>query len=142
MCVLDNLTGGRLDFGVGRGVAPIEHYWFGAEWPAASDRFEDVLGILCRAFRSGEVSAEGSKYYEFRTAPIATPPVQEHIPFWYPGNPVTAGRYGMNLMWPGPIGQDALDLYLEAWHTHRGDPIRLEAPGAAPAGPHARAAGW
>jgi alkanesulfonate monooxygenase SsuD/methylene tetrahydromethanopterin reductase-like flavin-dependent oxidoreductase (luciferase family) len=25
MCVADQLTGGRLDFGVGRGVAPIEH---------------------------------------------------------------------------------------------------------------------
>ena len=30
MCVADQLTGGRLDFGVGRGVAPIEHAWFGS----------------------------------------------------------------------------------------------------------------
>ena len=30
MCVTDQLTGGRLDFGVGRGVAPIEHAWFGS----------------------------------------------------------------------------------------------------------------
>ena len=36
---------------------------------------------------------------------MATPPVQEHIPFWYPGNPVTAGRFGLNLMaGPGPSG--------------------------------------
>ena len=33
MCVVDNLTNGRLDFGVGRGVGPIEHYWFGSNWP-------------------------------------------------------------------------------------------------------------
>ena len=26
LCVIDNLTNGRVDFGVGRGVAPIEHY--------------------------------------------------------------------------------------------------------------------
>ena len=32
MCVVDQLTGGRLDFGVGRGVAPIEHSWFGSTW--------------------------------------------------------------------------------------------------------------
>ena len=36
MCIVDNLTNGRLEFGVGRGVAPIEHYWFGSDWPNAS----------------------------------------------------------------------------------------------------------
>ena len=46
MCVVDNLTNGRLEFGVGRGVAPIEHYWFGSNWPESTDRFEDVLGII------------------------------------------------------------------------------------------------
>ncbi len=85
MCVVDNLTNGRLDFGVGRGVAPIEHYWFGSNWPDSTQRFEDVLGIIHRALRSGEISAEGSKYYDFRTMPMATLPVQQHIPFWYPG---------------------------------------------------------
>ena len=32
MCVIDNLTNGRLEFGVGRGVAPIEHFWFSSNW--------------------------------------------------------------------------------------------------------------
>ena len=50
-----------------------------------------MLGIIRRALRTGEISAEGSKYYNFRTMPMATLPVQQHIPFWYPGNPVTAG---------------------------------------------------
>ena len=50
MCVVDQLTNGRLDFGVGRGVAPIEHYWFGSNWPESKQRFEDVLGIICDAF--------------------------------------------------------------------------------------------
>jgi alkanesulfonate monooxygenase SsuD/methylene tetrahydromethanopterin reductase-like flavin-dependent oxidoreductase (luciferase family) len=132
MCVVDNLTNGRLEFGVGRGVAPIEHYWFGSDWPSSTDRFEDVLGIIARALRTGEISAEGSKYYDFRTMPMATMPVQEHIPFWYPGSPVTAGRFGLNLMWPGPISQEAYDLYAETWHAHAGDDVRLEAPGAGP----------
>jgi alkanesulfonate monooxygenase SsuD/methylene tetrahydromethanopterin reductase-like flavin-dependent oxidoreductase (luciferase family) len=132
MCVVDNLTNGRLEFGVGRGVAPIEHYWFGSDWPTSTDRFEDVLGIVCRALRTGEISAEGSKYYDFRTMPMATRPVQEHIPFWYPGSPVTAGRFGLNLMWPGPIDQAAYDLYAEAWYDHQHDDVRLDAPGASP----------
>ena len=108
MIVVDNLTDGRLDFGVGRGVAPIEHYWFGSNWPESKDRFVDVLGIICDAFATGEISSENSKFYDFPTIPMSTKPVQDPIPFWYPGSPVTAGRHGMNLMWPGPIDQAVL----------------------------------
>ncbi len=132
MCVVDNLTNGRLDFGVGRGVAPIEHYWFGSNWPDSTQRFEDVLGIIHRALRSGEISAEGSKYYNFRTMPMATLPVQQHIPFWYPGSPVTAGRFGLNLMWPGPIDPESYTLYVDTWNAHKNDEIRMEAPDAEP----------
>ena len=114
LCVADNLTNGRLEFGVGRGPAPVEHFWFGSDWPTSAERFEDVLGIVCRALRTGEISSEDSRFYDFRTMPLATPPVQEHIPFWYPGNPVTAGRFGLNLMWPGPIPRESPTLYAEA----------------------------
>ncbi len=132
LCILDNLTNGRLEFGVGRGVAPVEHYWYGGRWDEANDRFEDALGILVRALRSGEISAEGSKYYDFRTMPMSTRPVQEHIRFWYPGSPATAGKFGMDLMWPGPIQPEAYDLYAQSWEKHRGGALRLEAPGAEP----------
>jgi alkanesulfonate monooxygenase SsuD/methylene tetrahydromethanopterin reductase-like flavin-dependent oxidoreductase (luciferase family) len=132
LCVVDNLTNGRLEYGVGRGVAPIEHYWFGSDWPSSTDRFEDVLGIIARALRTGEISSEESKYYEFRTMPMATFPVQQRIPFWYPGSPATAGRFGMKLMFPGPIPKDAYDLYVETWDAHVGDPVRFDAPGDRP----------
>ena len=87
-----------------------------------------MLGIIARALRTGEISSDESKYYDFRTMPMATMPVQERIPFWYPGSPVTAGRFGLKLMFPGPIPQDAYDLYVETWHAHRHDPIRLDGP--------------
>jgi alkanesulfonate monooxygenase SsuD/methylene tetrahydromethanopterin reductase-like flavin-dependent oxidoreductase (luciferase family) len=35
-------------------------------------------------------------------------------------------------MWPGPISQEAYDLYAETWYAHKGDEVRLDAPGAAP----------
>jgi alkanesulfonate monooxygenase SsuD/methylene tetrahydromethanopterin reductase-like flavin-dependent oxidoreductase (luciferase family) len=132
MCVLDQLTGGRLEYGVGSGVAPIEHAWFGSVWTERRQRFEDTLGIICNAFRSGEISSEGSAYHAFPTVPLATKPLQNPIPFWYPGNPAMAGRYGMNLMWPGPIDQRAYDVYAEAWHEHRGGTLRVDGPDAQP----------
>jgi alkanesulfonate monooxygenase SsuD/methylene tetrahydromethanopterin reductase-like flavin-dependent oxidoreductase (luciferase family) len=132
MCVVDQLTGGRLDYGVGRGPVPAEHAWHGSDHRDARERFLDVLGIVARALKTGEVSSEGSRYYDFPPMPLTTKPFQETIPFWYPGNPVTAGRHGMNLMWPGPIDQAAYDTYIEAWHAHKDDPIRLDGPDSEP----------
>ena len=132
MCVADQLTGGRLDFGVGSGVAPIEHAWFGSTWTERRERFEDTLGIICRALATGEISSEQSRYHDFPPAPLATKPVQDPIPFWYPGNPVTAGRHGMSLMWPGPIDRKTYDLYVENWNEHRGATLRVDGPKSRP----------
>jgi alkanesulfonate monooxygenase SsuD/methylene tetrahydromethanopterin reductase-like flavin-dependent oxidoreductase (luciferase family) len=132
LCVLDQLTEGRIEFGVGRGAVPIEHYWFGREWPGSRDRFVDSLGIIQRALASGEISSEGSRFYDFPTMPLSTKPFQERIPFWYPGSPTTAGRHGMSLMWPGKIDAAAYEQYLQAWEDHKGDSVRLDGPDSKP----------
>ncbi len=132
MCVLDQLTGGRLEFGVGSGVAPIEHAWFGSDWTTRRERFEDSLAIICNALATGEISSAGSAYHDFPTVPLSTRPFQDPIPFWYPGNPVLAGRYGMSLMWPGPVSQSAYDVYTEAWHEHKGGELRVDGPDSRP----------
>ena len=69
MCVLDQLTGGRLDFGVGRGAVPIEHYWFGQRLAGVPGPVHDVLGIIQRALATGEISSEGSRFFDFPTDP-------------------------------------------------------------------------
>jgi alkanesulfonate monooxygenase SsuD/methylene tetrahydromethanopterin reductase-like flavin-dependent oxidoreductase (luciferase family) len=132
MCVTDQLTGGRLDFGVCRCVAPIEHAWFGSRWTESKERFEDTLGIICNAFATGEISSEGSAYHDFPAIPLATKPLQSPIPFWYPGNPVVAGRHGMSLMCAGPVPQATYDAYLESWEKHKGGTLRLDGPDSRP----------
>ena len=132
MCVIDQLTGGRLEFGVGRGAVPIEHYWFSQDWWESRDRFTDVLGIIRRALGSGEISSEHSRFFEFPTMPMATRPHQDRIPFWYPGSPQTAGQHGMSLMWPGKVSESAYEHYLRAWEEHKGDPVRFDGPDSRP----------
>jgi alkanesulfonate monooxygenase SsuD/methylene tetrahydromethanopterin reductase-like flavin-dependent oxidoreductase (luciferase family) len=132
MCVVDQLTEGRLDYGVGRGAVPIEHAWHRSSHRDAKERFVDTLGIIADALRTGEISSEQSRYHDFPTMPMSTRPYQEHIPFWYPGNPETAGRYGMSLMWPGPIDRRSFETYVSSWEAHRGERIRLDGPGAKP----------
>lgn len=132
ICVLDHLTEGRLDFGVGRGAVPIEHHWFGREWTDSRDRFVDVLGIIERALAGDQISSEGSRFFDFHPVPLSARPFQEWIPFWYPGNPATAGRHGLNLMWPGKIDEAAYEEYLRSWEHHKDDDIRLNRPDATP----------
>ena len=132
MCLVDQLTEGRLDYGVGRGAVPAEHAWHGSSHRDARERFVDTLGIIADALRTGEISSEQSSYHDFPTMPMSTKPYQEHIPFWYPGNPETAGRYGMSLMWPGPIDRESYDRYVESWEAHEGERIRLDGPGSRP----------
>ena len=132
LATIDQLTGGRVEYGVGRGAVPAEHAWHGSDHRDARERFTDSLGIISRALRTGTVSSEGSRYYDFPPMPLGTLPLQESIPFWYPGNPVTAGQHGMNLMWPGPIDKKAYDIYVESWEKHKDDPIRLDGPSSRP----------
>jgi alkanesulfonate monooxygenase SsuD/methylene tetrahydromethanopterin reductase-like flavin-dependent oxidoreductase (luciferase family) len=132
MCTLDQLTEGRLEYGVGRGAVPAEHNWFSGDYGTSRERFVDALGIIDRALRTGEISSEESRFYDFVPMPLSTKPFQERIPFWYPGNPRTAGRHGMSLMWPGAIGDDAHDAYLQAWEDHRDDDLRLDGPDSRP----------
>ena len=133
ICVLDNLCGGRLDYGVGRGPVAIEHYWFNADWDNSYERFDEALAIICRGLRTGIAGNPGGKHYDFPDCPVTVTTYQQpNPPFWYPGNPVTAGRYGMSLMWPGPIPEAAYDAYLAAWDRHRNDEVRFDAPGASP----------
>jgi alkanesulfonate monooxygenase SsuD/methylene tetrahydromethanopterin reductase-like flavin-dependent oxidoreductase (luciferase family) len=132
ICMLDQLTGGRVDYGVGRGIAAIEHFWFEGDWFASHERFEEALGLILTGLRTGWVEGKG-KHYNFPEIEVMVSPYQKpNPPFWYPGNPVTAGKFGMNLLWPGPIPQEAYDLYVKTWNDNAGADIRCEVPGQQP----------
>ena len=133
ICVLDQLTGGRVEYGVGRGIAAIEHFWFDGDWFNSHDRFEEALTLILQGLRTGRVDPTGGKHYSFPPIDVSMSTFQQpNPPFWYPGNPVTAGRFGLNLMWPGPIPQEAYDVYVQTWHEFADAPVRADAPGAKP----------
>jgi alkanesulfonate monooxygenase SsuD/methylene tetrahydromethanopterin reductase-like flavin-dependent oxidoreductase (luciferase family) len=133
ICVLDQLTGGRLDYGVGRGISAIEHFWFEGDWFSSHARFEESLRLILTGLREGRVSSEGCKFHTFPDIDVSMSPYQQpNPPFWYPGNPVVAGKFGLNLLWPGPIPPEAHALYLENWYAHAGSAVRADRPGAKP----------
>ena len=87
MCVADQLTGGRLDFGVGRGVAPIEHAWFGSRGRSRGSASRTRSASSATRSRPARSRAPAAPTTTSPTAPLATKPLQDPIPFWYPGQP-------------------------------------------------------
>jgi alkanesulfonate monooxygenase SsuD/methylene tetrahydromethanopterin reductase-like flavin-dependent oxidoreductase (luciferase family) len=132
ICILDQLSGGRVEYGVGRGIAPIEHYWFDGDWFASREKFEDALGIVAEGLRTGRVDSVESKFYDFPEIEVTLDTFQKPMPpFWYPGNATVAGRHGMGLVWPGEIPEEAHAAYLDAWHNP-GDAVRVDGPNSRP----------
>ena len=125
ICLLDQLTGGRAEYGIGRGAAAIEHFWFEGDWFACNERFDEALALILQGLQTGKVDSSASKHYDFPPIDLSMTPFQHpNPPFWYPGNPVTAGRYGVQLLWSGPIPAEAYELYLSTWEKYKDDPIR------------------
>src|SRR5258706_13130957 len=62
LAVLDNLSGGRIEIGVGMGYAPHEFRGFGIPLPQRLSRMEEGLQVLTRAFTGERFSFHGKRY--------------------------------------------------------------------------------
>jgi alkanesulfonate monooxygenase SsuD/methylene tetrahydromethanopterin reductase-like flavin-dependent oxidoreductase (luciferase family) len=60
VCMLDQLSGGRLELGVGRGVSPIESRIFGlSSIDESRDRYRETLEIFFKACESQTLDFQG-----------------------------------------------------------------------------------
>ncbi|GHF40905.1 hypothetical protein GCM10017566_12920 [Amycolatopsis bartoniae] len=123
VAVLDQLTGGRLDLGVGSGVSPYELGIFGVEAGQAKAIYAEALEALTGALSTGRMRHEGRLLRSY-DAELSVLPVQRpHPPLWYASsNTATAewaGRNGVNFVgrWNGGSGAEAVRAYWEAWHA-------------------------
>ena len=83
ICMLDHLTGGRLEFGIGRGISPIELGFWGLGSDEAAERFVEVRDIVRAALTCERLTFHGA-HYDFDDVPIVMRPLQApHPPLWY-----------------------------------------------------------
>src|SRR5215831_1782457 len=84
VCMLDHLSGGRLELGVGRGVSPIESLVFGLKSIDDSrERYRETLDVFFEACRSNVLNYRG-KHYSYQDAEIHLKPVQQpYPPLWF-----------------------------------------------------------
>jgi len=83
ICMLDQLSGGRFELGVGRGVSPIEIEYFGFNPAKSQAMYVEAYQVILQALRGGTLTFEGS-YYRFKDVPLHLAPLQRpHPPIWY-----------------------------------------------------------
>jgi alkanesulfonate monooxygenase SsuD/methylene tetrahydromethanopterin reductase-like flavin-dependent oxidoreductase (luciferase family) len=126
ICMLDHLSHGRLELGVGRGVSPWELGHNGVDAAASRQLFTEALDQLVAGLHG-----DGSAFGQLGGAPMELHPHQRpHPPLSYattrPESVEWAASHGMHLMGLGPAaawGSNVV-LYRETWAARRSDPGR------------------
>jgi alkanesulfonate monooxygenase SsuD/methylene tetrahydromethanopterin reductase-like flavin-dependent oxidoreductase (luciferase family) len=114
LAVLDNLSGGRIELGVGMGYAPHEFRGFGMPLPQRVSRTEEGLEVLRRCFTGERFSFHGTRYH-FDDVLVRPGYVQPGgPPLWLAamseGGARRAARFDCHLLPQGPR-----DVVLEPW---------------------------
>jgi alkanesulfonate monooxygenase SsuD/methylene tetrahydromethanopterin reductase-like flavin-dependent oxidoreductase (luciferase family) len=80
---LDLMSGGRLEFGVGKGYRHSEFAGFCIPYEEAQARFEEALQVIIRAWTSNVRFSHNGTFWQYEDIIVEPPPSQEpHPPIW------------------------------------------------------------
>ena len=83
ICMLDQMSGGRLDIGTGKGISPIEIGYYGVAAADAERRYAECWQVVLQGLTRKAVDFHG-EFYRFDNVPMALEPYQKpHPPLWY-----------------------------------------------------------
>ena len=121
--MLDNLSDGRLEIGVGRGGV-MEAYFWGQEADPETNyaRYLETLAIIREGLSHDQLTFAG-RFHSFENLPMYLRPLQKpYPPMWYMRNPVTAAMERMHTIIVGSIDGLAVAVprYRAAWEEHQG----------------------
>lgn len=105
ICMIDQMSRGRFEIGVGRGVSPFELAYYRIPFMESREMFEEALEVVVTGLRNQRLTHRGH-YYRFDDVPIELTPFQKPGPaFWYgaatPESINFAARRGMNVVGNG-----------------------------------------
>jgi alkanesulfonate monooxygenase SsuD/methylene tetrahydromethanopterin reductase-like flavin-dependent oxidoreductase (luciferase family) len=138
LCMVDNLSHGRLDIGVGRGISPFEFDAYGVAFDEIQERFDEAFEVLHKGLTRERLDHHG-KLFRYANVPMVMRPVQRpHPPYWYglrgDHGPVFAARHGMNGVTLGGNERIAriIAAFRDAWKAHAAERQAFGTPVATP----------
>ncbi len=134
--LLDLMSDGRVDFGVGRGYQPIEYKGFQIDQSQSRSIFRESLEIILQAWTTGKVTFHG-KHFHYDEQPVRPQPLQKpYPPVWVAGISEDTfplvGKMGCNLLcapvfgFQGKSADDLLVKYRAALRENGHDPAAKE----------------
>jgi len=80
---LDLISGGRFDFGIGKGYRHSEFNGFQIAPEEAQARFDEAVEVMTRAFMTRQRFSHRGRFWHFEDIVVEPPPAQQpHPPFW------------------------------------------------------------
>jgi alkanesulfonate monooxygenase SsuD/methylene tetrahydromethanopterin reductase-like flavin-dependent oxidoreductase (luciferase family) len=131
ICMLDQISGGRLLLGVGRGISPIELRYYGVDPEQTGAMYAEALEVILRGMTTKVLNFEG-RYYTYHDVPMEMQPFQTpHPPLWYGLGRAEAipwaVRKRVNVVGnlPSPGMRVLTDCYRAEWGVLGNDPAEL-----------------
>ena len=124
--MLDHLSDGRLEIGVGRGGV-LEAYFWGSDWGVESNftKYQETLAVVREGLTHDTLTYKG-EFYSFDELPMRLRPKQQpYPPMWYMRNVEIAAAEGMNCIIVGSLdGLEAnVQRYKEIWAERHGQDL-------------------
>jgi len=99
---IDIISGGRLEFGLGRGYQPTEFRGLGVSMEGTRESFDESLEIVRRAWTEDRLTFRG-KHYKVEDVRVLPKPIQKpHPPLWTaavsPDTYTLAARRGLKIL--------------------------------------------
>jgi alkanesulfonate monooxygenase SsuD/methylene tetrahydromethanopterin reductase-like flavin-dependent oxidoreductase (luciferase family) len=121
ICMLDQMSGGRLELGVGRGISPFELGYYGADAAASPAIYAEALSVILQGLTHTTLNFTG-RHFNFRDVPVELQPVQRpHPPLWYgvgrPDSVVWTAENKVNIVCGGDAARvrGITDRYRSEW---------------------------
>ena len=121
ICMLDHMSGGRFQVGVGRGISPYELGYYGVDSAQSQGIYHESYAVVMKALSSDVLTHEG-KHFTFRDVPIQMHPLQRpHPPLWYGVGNVEGVAWcvqnKVNAVVNGPLARvrEITDRYRSEW---------------------------
>ena len=127
ICMVDQLSGGRLEIGFGRGSSPTEVEFYGHDPAQAQVIYSESRALIIAGLTHKTLTFKG-KYFSFKDIPMELEPLQKpHPPMWYGVHSIEAAeraaKQGLNM-----VSLDSAkdtrgyhDSYRQVWRELHGD---------------------